>query len=238
VPIAKAPGTELLPSSLRRNPPGIFHEVKVGSELDGDVSSFGKRFWALIGKVEPALEARLAGRSGLAKVTYADRYVRSPLLVRLVAEVVRELSRAPGGIAKDTVLEVTTSAAAADRPSFRVFHDWREARDQEAVLDGLLFDLGTRAIRVDDRRDKVHMRELRLEWSDGRGFAVRLDQGFGFLRAEGSPRDLSFNFDAAARSQVQALRSARFAVRKADALPVPLYVTESAAGWASRSDLP
>jgi hypothetical protein len=230
-PMGNRPGDELPASKLRRTPPGLFHELLVSRELDGDISSFGARFWRLVRGAAPELDTRLAQGSPLSKVTYTDRYVRSPSVARLVAETLRELARVPGGISSATAIEVLTSPPAGtdSRSSFRLFHDWREARDQQGVIHALLFGTGVPSVRVDDKRATFHMRELRLAWGDGRAFAIRLDQGFGFFRTDGAHGDLSFNFNAPAAAQAQALQAARFAVTKADALPVPLYVRETTA---------
>ncbi len=224
-----AMGSLITPASLRRPPAGSFAEVRFGSELDGDIAGLGRRFFALLGTVRPDLTRQIDGTLPLEEVSYSDRYVRSPAVARVILEVFRELAKRSGGIASTTRVDLITSPPerrSAASP-YRIFHDWEDGPDQQTVIRALFAGVGVSRIRVEDRRGTFHMRELVLRWPGGKGYSIRLDQGFGFLRCDGPSHELSFDFRKSPPLQVEALRRTRFSVRKADAFPVPGYISET-----------
>ncbi|MBL0197546.1 MAG: hypothetical protein IPQ09_25695 [Myxococcales bacterium] len=166
---------------------------------------------ALLEAGDPGLARHLQGETKLTRVTYADRYVRSPLVARVVAEVVGALARRSGGIGSDTEVQLVTTPPRprSDVRPHRVFHDWPDATDQRAALVALLAGVGRSRVTASAVQSTLHMRELRLEWP-GSVYRVRLDQGFGFLRAVG--RELGFDFRQDGASQARALWGMRFGV--------------------------
>ncbi|MFY0528746.1 hypothetical protein ACN28I_38135 [Archangium gephyra] len=83
--------------------------------------------------------------------------------------------------------------------------------------------LGTAAtVDVRNRRDAIHMREMRLQWPDDQYLIIRLDQGLGFLRSETS---LRHDFWSPPAAQTQAIRTATLRVVQSENGAVPLYIT-------------
>jgi hypothetical protein len=213
---------------LRRAEAGQFTEATIRNQLDGDLGEVGRQFWALIATAVPALQLRLASALPIAEISWTDRYVRSPLVGRIVYEVVRALARlpsgqpAPGGISAQTRLTLATTwdARSGDSPRF-VQHDWQDADTQRTVLKSLLGSLCRADITVGDRRNASHHRELVLRWADGARLIIRLDQGFGFLKTQ---RIAAFRFGAPQEQQADLIVRETVGVRNAGG-PVPLYVS-------------
>ncbi|HEU0076736.1 MAG TPA: DUF1998 domain-containing protein, partial [Longimicrobiaceae bacterium] len=77
--------------TLRVTPPGVAVALAVNGELDGPVSAFGERFWTLVLGACTDLRSRLSAGLPVRSITYGDRYLRTPLMLRLVSEVLRDL---------------------------------------------------------------------------------------------------------------------------------------------------
>jgi hypothetical protein len=147
----------------------------------------------------------LAGGSRLSRVRYADRYLRSPLTVRLLREVLAGLRVQSDLWAEDTRLEVETALLprGSQRPPWAIGHNWEYEEDRKLVTDRVLAIKGaTPVLNVADARDLAHARELRLEWEDGASWYIRLDQGLGFWMAE---RNEQFPFDRSTDEQSRTL---------------------------------
>ena len=67
--------------------------ILVGAQLDGQVANFGRRFWALLEVADPIIMASIRTH-GVRKAVYSDRYLLTPLNLRLFLEVFRLV---PGG---------------------------------------------------------------------------------------------------------------------------------------------
>lgn len=187
-------------------PPSGTQYLEMTDQLDGDLVGFGRRFAALL--LPPI---RMVGGSGcLVGITYSDRYLQTPLTVRLLAEAARGLRDALGGDGDLTVQVVTNPLRKNERQPFAPDHDWQYGEDRDEVLIGLLEQAGFNVNLADS--GAVHGRAMSLHFANGNTVRVVLDQGFGPWRAPKVAR-FDFGVDAATQltrlSQFNAIISAR-----------------------------
>jgi DEAD/DEAH box helicase domain-containing protein len=199
---------------LRRPPAGTAVKRVVRAELDGPIAGLGERFWRTLLAASPTLDERLAA-GGVTSVSLSDRYLRSPVTVRVAAEVIL-VALARGGD-RGSLVEVETEEIVAgrdgDRRGPRVMGlngDWSDNGARDHVLARLLGAWGSKvSVRSRPKREVAHARTLRLTWRDGARWELTMDQGVGFLEAV----DGAFDLSAAMSAQGDALAAARFRVR-------------------------
>jgi DEAD/DEAH box helicase domain-containing protein len=205
--------------------PNQFTQVQVSSQLNGPVMGFGRRFLQVIGSRAAGLDAALGRESKLTSVVYSDRYVRSPLVARLILEVLGELARHPGGIGAATSVVLQTSGGRRPaRPSVFVNHDWPTLHEHELVLRMALASYAQGEARIVDHQRLPHARMLEFHWPDDRRLVVHLDHGFGFLAPSGRATHFG-SFGCEARIQVEELMSFECGVAATGGDPTCLYTT-------------
>lgn len=223
-------GSELAPwaasepsagSSLRSTPAGTVVALSMDSEVAGPVDSFGVRFWDRILPLAPDLAARLASGVPIREITYADRYVRNPISLRLVVEAARGLRlRAPAAVKDAVVRVVTVPIYQTPKGGMWIGIDWHPTADRGAVLANLLAMRGLQGeLRVLAKADTSHAREFTIAWEDGWSWRLRLDEGFGFIQSEGKA---PFRFDVPEGDQGRLLALANFELAARN--PSHLYV--------------
>lgn len=154
-------------------PPAHTRVFDFGQELDGTLSGFGERLAATL---LPAIRAA-GGTAPLQRMDYNDRYLQSPLVVRLLTEAASALrdSVAPGATLPIRI--VTNRLKANERQPFAPGHDWQWEEDRRDVLLGLLqtrnFDGGL------VENGAGHGRILTLTFADNAKVRVIFDHGFG-----------------------------------------------------------
>ena len=188
--------------------------IHARDQLDGLVGGFGRAFWKLLATAVPRTIAALK-QHGVAQATYVDRYLTTPLTLRLLLEVLRTMPGAPP--AELTVQ--TARVSPSNRVPSVVFDNFADV-ERQAVLRCLLGDV---QIDVRDRQQVSHERKLTLRLNDGRIVVVMLDQGFGAWRAVGRPRH-EFYIDPS--RQARAIASAKFEVRVDAGREAPIVLSE------------
>ncbi len=189
--------------------------IHARDRLDGFVGGFGRAFWKLLATAVPLTIAALK-QHGVAQATYVDRYLTTPLTLRLLSEVLRAMPGAPpAGLTVQTA-----RVSRSTRMPFAVFDSFAADSERQAVLRCLV---GDAQIDVRDRQQVPHERTLALRLGDGRIVVVMLDQGFGAWRAVGTPRH---EFHADPVRQARAIASARFVVRVAAGREAPIVLSE------------
>lgn len=150
------------------------HYLEIEKELDGPIGSFGERIAALL-----VPEILAAGTTApLVGITYNDRYLQSPLVVRLMAEALAALRNALAGAqARVPARIITNRLRPNERQPFAPGHDWQFEEDRAAVLTGLLDARAVTPELVEHGAD--HGRVLTLDFADGFTVRVIFDQGFG-----------------------------------------------------------
>ena len=186
------------------------------SSLDGPAKAFGRRFWSYLARQAP-LEVEAIRQSGLAQLHYTDRYLLTPLTLRLLVEVINAAPEASNA-------HVEIDTARADRPAITpkfVYDGFPHSSDQHAEV--LREMLPRASVRTAARKTSLpHQRALTVGLQDGRDLLVLFDQGFGGWRAEGAVR---FDFDLEVKKQARKLEGLSFDVRLRDLSP-PIAV-----GW-------
>jgi DEAD/DEAH box helicase domain-containing protein len=195
------------PASLRQAPAGTVIAKTLTSELAGDTRYAATRLIDLASvRGEPGLSERIASNSVVKMITYRDRYVTTPLAMRLVAELFGALRERLGDAAKDAIYSVQTRALKDPRKpeTPRMIGDnWLYSTDRAEIAEALMTHFGVRvAFSEVSHFGAEHARELRIEWADGAYWWLRLDEGFGFLEAEQRVR---FNFQAPPQQKVTEL---------------------------------
>jgi DEAD/DEAH box helicase domain-containing protein len=199
------PTASVEPADLVRQPPGA-SLVEIGPELDGNADGFGARFWRQLLQVAPALGSRSTER--LLSLHYSDRYLLSPLTVRLVAS----LLRAAPGRDQNTKIGIDTASAAEDRlrSPETIQHDWIVGSHAREILQAIMASISPSAqVHVRDRRDLAHSRSLLLTFAGGT-VRVILDQGVGFWQSD---RRTVFDFGRPPARQAEVLMTMPLNVR-------------------------
>jgi outer membrane protein OmpA-like peptidoglycan-associated protein len=109
--------------------------LELRDDIDGTIAGFGQRF---IARLLPAI--REAGGTGvLTRIDYNDRYLQSPLVVRLMAEALLALRDALAGSGTALPVAITTNRFRPnERQPFAPDHDWQWEDDRRDVLTTLL----------------------------------------------------------------------------------------------------
>ncbi len=189
--------------------------VRVGARLDGRAASFGRAFWKLLGDEAPSTIAALR-KHGVREATYVDRYLLTPLALRLLFEVIRKM---PGS--EEASLNILTARVSrAERQGWAVFHTFVEDAKRRIVLKNLLPDA---EIDIRDKSALPHERSLELCLNDDRNMTILLDQGFGAWRADGAPRH---DFAAEPDRQARSLQSLDFTVGVREGSEVPIVLED------------
>lgn len=204
----------IAPESLRPKVVAGVVELRIHREFDGTSLEFGRKAWNLIRQRVPGLTARLNGAVALRDLCYIDRYLRSPLTLHLLYGVLAALREHSGGITGNTRIEVQTSELECrdERLPNLIQHDWRDAGDRRSVAEQIFGGFSEFAWKEISRRNLPHARELRLFWSDGEYWSIRLDQGLGYWEPAG-PLRLSFPFDNDPERQADRLEKLNFVIR-------------------------
>lgn len=170
--------------------------IELSSQLDGDLGNFGSRFATLFA---PQIRA-LAGKGPLIEMSYNDRYLQSPMTVRLLTDALKGLAQALDAEANLPVHISTKPLKENERQPFAPDHDWQHAPDRDDILLNLLEEAGFEPSMSD--RNAHHGRVLDLKFEGGSDVRVVLDQGFGPWRA---PDFARFNFGLSVTDQTRKL---------------------------------
>ena len=180
---------------------GNAHLIRPGVRLNGRVASFGRTFWKILTEEAPLTIAAIRAHKVHA-VTYTDRYLLTPLALRLLVEVVRKM---PGAGA--TSLYVSTARLSRpERRGWAVFHTFADDATRRTVLQALLPNA---QIDIRGKVELPHARSFALRLGDGRNVTILLDQGFGAWRAQGAPK---YDFGAEPARQARSLNSLDFTI--------------------------
>src|SRR5690606_13661505 len=183
-------------------PPGA-QLLELWTELDVDLATFGQRAAKLI--VDLLRKSGAWPNSPVARVTYQDGYVSSPLVARLLIDTIYHLASKSGSSEAQVLIETRPPRNIDQRSNpWQIWHDWRETEDQRAVVERLGKQ---RELCVTlQHKDVPHGRYMRIEYVDGSRATIVLDQGFGAWVPLRHVR-VRYDFDADSEIQVQRLVS-------------------------------
>ena len=209
-PVAKLDHVD--PATLYGPPPGKEDRVELAEPLRGSLDGLGSRYWKEIFDKSPHLQVRLQQRVPVREVLYSDRYVRSPLVARLLLEVLAQLVQISGDATRDTRFRIVTvhPANAKFRPQY-FLDDWAKPHEARNTIARLF---ASRSIEVEISHRKLkqvpHERILRIAWEDGLGWECHLDHGFGFMKTA-APR-VTHGFDGSPERQAEMVEAVDFDV--------------------------
>ena len=182
------------PEDLRKPDRDLF-SITITDNLDGPLKSFGNRAWRLILDKAPELNKLLNGEYPLTVVEYNDRYLRSPLVLMLLKQLLGSLTDYTGGVKDTTVISIQNSLLRRNdtRQSHYVHHDWRDAGDRRQVFESVFSSIGRVHLKEKPVPELPHARELHLSWQDRTVWTIRLDQGVGYWHAKRTNESFPFN---------------------------------------------
>jgi ATP-dependent helicase YprA (DUF1998 family) len=188
--------------------------MSVHTQLDGPATGFGKRFWKFLEQADPLSMAALR-KLGVVRIRYEDRYLKSPLNLKLLLEVLEAL---PSRTAPAKVEIGTTGAERAGLTGYCAYHDF--SADQQIVELIKLLLPGADVLLL-QRRKLSHARRLEIALSNAQVLNILLDQGFGAWRAEGLARH---DFSAPIEKQAKAIRESTYSVRMGETGGMPIVI--------------
>src|SRR6185437_2489836 len=176
--------------------------IQIGSELDCDLATFGARASKLI--VELLRKCGRWPKAGIARVVYRDSYVSLPLVARLLIDTIQQIVLQSGASEATFIIETRPPRPNDLRGDpWQVWHDWRDAAHQKAVIELLGKQRGLHVSLL--QKDVPHGRYLDVYFDDGMAATIVLDQGFG---AWVPPRQVTVRYDFTADPTSQVRRIA------------------------------
>jgi hypothetical protein len=200
--------------------------LRILDEADGPANEFGSRFWAFILERKPEIGQLI--RSGhVARVVYQDRYLFSPIAVRLLRELLRPLAR---GADRPKLLIRTLDrrpGAGSVVPAF-LWNDWESSEHKNYVLRALMEGIGFKTTLESTTLSQLpHERTIEIHWRDQGSVILHLDQGLGHWIAAGRPR---FVFTASPQNQAVSLATLRFEAVHRQPYPMAIFVLDAKMG--------
>lgn len=174
--------------------------IEFNTELNGEIKSFGDRFWSYIGEeYEPIKNEFKDGE--LIEVAYTDRYLQSPWYMIMLGEIIRGLP-----FNSRTSFELQTLFSAKPRAGRFINHDWAVSSDMVEVLS-LWFQEGIKLPCFIDlhenKADISHRRELILKFKNGNEYCIGFDQGVGYWNHDLPRNKHYFDFEDVSKQLVQ-----------------------------------
>jgi DEAD/DEAH box helicase domain-containing protein len=144
-------------------PPGA-QLIQIGPELDCDLATFGARASNAI--IELLKKCGAWPKTGIVQAVYRDSYVSSPLVARLLIDTMKQIFAHSGSAEASLIIETRPPRPNDLRADpWQVYHDWRNAVDQKAVIE-LLGE--HRGVDVSlHQRDVPHGRYLDVCFANG-----------------------------------------------------------------------
>ena len=195
-PVVRGPGIALVAPPIPLDPFDLVREAarealfEIAHEVDGPVDGFGQRLKAILCR-RPDLARVFAGPC--VELEYSDRYMLSPLTVRLLREVIAAFA----GPQTSVTVHLVTRPARIPKPDRMVVHDWADLAVRDNVLGGLLTAI-TPHVDLRNAAALPHRRRLRFVSAAGAG-VIYFDQGLGAWTTRGE-----VTFDARADVSAQA----------------------------------
>lgn len=187
----------------------------LNGEWNGPVTNLSKRFWDTLRRTSPALADAIDSLP--VRIDYCDRYLKSPLPVKLLYEILKPFRD------KELCLRIRTGAAHEQRFGRYLDHNWDSGVIQQNVLVKLFSGDFSLDLKVVHRHtDLPHARVLRLTWENGLCFNILLDQGLGFAKIDGSCR---FDFGMSAADQANQIKKVNQSIVQLGT-SMPFYVIQ------------
>lgn len=225
-PLPKIGSRGVKSAELDRMPPGFTQHFEwAAGSLSGSIEHVGKRFWDGLMKASPALTSSLRGAAKLTRVRLRDRYVTSPLVMRVLYEVFRYLKVAGfADGATEFALDTRWNTPEYSTPTSGLLALHRGIASETLLRETLAalwkeLGKGTPTVHATLHHDRV----LELEWAHAR-VPIYLHQGVSFLRSDGAPKVMLGGAGAPLAKEILAKR---FDVTMADSTTVHIGTNEA-----------
>jgi hypothetical protein len=145
---------------------------EIKREMDGPIETFGQRFALLIKVLLGGLGAW--SDASIVSLVYEDRYLGSPLQMKLALDAMSALAAKPGAPPVQVILR--TRRPANQRAPWQMSHDWEDGEVWSRTVKryGQL-----RGLDITIEPEGAHARAMALEFSDGRKATLWPEYGFG-----------------------------------------------------------
>ena len=191
------------------------------ADFNGPIEEFGLKFWGAVLSCKPEI-GQLVRSGPTTEVIYQDRYLFSPLMLRLLGEILRPLTS--GG--ESTPLRIRTLSGrqtSSMGAPYRLWNDWSNNEHRRTVIEDFLSEIGfDTSIELGNLSTLPHDRSLTVRWPGGE-LVLHLDQGLGHWQ---STRAVAFAFNASPAEQASELASLRFDVTNRSIFPTAIFVHE------------
>ncbi|RAU19354.1 DEAD/DEAH box helicase [Nitrincola tibetensis] len=185
--------------------------LEVTKELNGPIAGLSKRFRDLLAEKAPSFLTKLQSDKVIA-VQYEDRYLRSPWTVMLLAGFMQVI---PNDGIGSVIIE--TVAAPAGHAGERLWDNWNNLQDMEAVLEEWVAALMTTRPVISTQKpltEVSHRRVLTLELESGKQLKLAFDQGMGYWQCTSDAFSLKrFDFGQPIMGQVKQMLDSWSGVR-------------------------
>lgn len=225
-PLDACSGDIVKGSEIRCPVPGTFVAIAAGVQLNGAIAGFGARLFGQLQRAAPALERRLKSGASLRAIHYSDRYLRSPLSVRLLVEVLRHLSSVPGGLGPTTQLTISTTYDDHQGGRYLGLQGNWPSRDLQRTVTEMAIRQALKCeaqVEIAARGVLPHHRFLRFEWPDGKLAEIRFDQGLSGMQV--SRQSPVFDTSRRPETQVSNLLQLSAHIESSQREAAPMYVT-------------
>ncbi len=162
------------------------------NSVNGPIQNFGSAFVDLMQKTSPLLHQVFSDK--IARLSYRDRYLKSPITIALVAEIYRELA-ARYGVEKAEIETSPTEINHRHAPSCFA-DDFETEADWQNFISGISSTIGVKiSSKFRQKRDLPHGREMTIYMESGSIYRLLFDQGMGHWGYRTNYRHYSFNFN-------------------------------------------
>lgn len=183
-------------------------EIEIASELDGNLQSFGERFWSYIKSAYPAAQKLLENHNEkLVSISYNDRYLFSPINVALLFHVIDGLKINLGeerANKYDFELITTEKFSSYNYQQNKIWSDWIDSDTRNQVIKLVFNNPKVHfSLNIKNKANMSHGRILVLKFSSGKDLVVRFDQGISYWTVgwATSPEMIVFDFNASTTEQ-------------------------------------
>jgi hypothetical protein len=176
------------------------YEIEIKAQLNGGVNGFGERFWQLLHAQSTSIQEEQNNEHRIVKINYYDRYLNTPLMVALLAELIEGLRNVASQWDSPEILIHSAAPSVPHYASTKIWNNFTSADSRDKAIESTFeySDIKVYAY-TKEKRQLPHYRRLEIEYSNGERLLVRFDQGLGYWGVDRGYRvpsyELLFDFD-------------------------------------------
>ncbi|MDC7241224.1 MAG: DEAD/DEAH box helicase [Spirochaetales bacterium] len=179
--------------------------INVIHELNGPLSSLTARMEDLFSDTSDSI-FRFSKGDSVKRITYSDRYLRSPWTILMLGEFLKYFQR--GNLEEVEIL--TANVFQPNKPYRCIYHNWRKDSDIKAVAEAWIGEQLNCPVSMtvhEKQHEIAHGRIMDIEWESGIKTQILFDQGVGPWQSD-FPRGYmqDYKFFANIPSQISQLK--------------------------------